>query len=234
MYRTQRRIADRACRRDRGSGPCRAGRHQFFRRGCQLGAQHRHAGRLERICRPVLSFQQQPVGRRGRRAWARISRSITISLPAHSCPISKTLPPCGRSAGERTVAKLNPQKLDSMRVPIILDPRVAGGLLGSLAGAISGATISRGISFLKDALGEQIFPAGITVMDDPYMRRGHRSKPFDGEGIAPMAAPDHQRRVFDHMAAGSAFRAAAGSGIDRPCGAGHGRPAGAQPDQSCI
>jgi PmbA protein len=95
----------------------------------------------------------------------------------------------GKSAGERTVAKMNPRKIDTMRVPIVLDPRVAGGLLGTLAGAISGSSIARGLSFLKDSLGEQILPAGVTIMDDPYLRRGHRSKPFDGEGIAPMQRP---------------------------------------------
>ena len=95
----------------------------------------------------------------------------------------------GRSAGEKAVARLNPRKVDSARVPVVLDPEVADGLLSSLAGAISGAAVARGTSFLKDALGKQIFADGITIMDDPFIPRGHRSRPFDGEGIAPMARP---------------------------------------------
>ncbi len=95
----------------------------------------------------------------------------------------------GRSAGERTVRKLDPRKLDSMRVPIVLDRRVSREILGTLAGAISGSAIARGTSFLKDSLGKQLFPAGVTIMDDPYLRRGHRSRPFDGEGVAPMQRP---------------------------------------------
>ena len=95
----------------------------------------------------------------------------------------------GRSAGEQTVRKLHPRKVDSARVPIILDPQVANGIIGSLASAISGPAIARGSSFLKDSLGKQILPESLTIMDDPFLLRGHRSKPFDGEGIAPMQRP---------------------------------------------
>ena len=90
----------------------------------------------------------------------------------------------GRSAGERTVERLNPQKVRSQSVPIVYDPRVSNGLIGHFAGAISGASIARGVSFLKDMLGEKVFAAGINVVDDPHRRRGLRSKPFDGEGVA--------------------------------------------------
>ncbi len=95
----------------------------------------------------------------------------------------------GLSAGKKAVARLNPRKAESARVPVILDPQVAGGLIGTLAGAISGASVARGTSFLKDSLGKQILAEGLTVTDDPFMPRGHRSRPFDGEGIGPMARP---------------------------------------------
>ena len=70
------------------------------------------------------------------------------------------------------------------RVPVVFDPRVAGGLVGHLAGAINGVAVARGTSFLKDRMGERIFAPGITIVDDPHRPRGLRSKPFDGEGIA--------------------------------------------------
>jgi len=69
-------------------------------------------------------------------------------------------------------------------VPVFYDPRVAGSLLGHFAGAISGAAIARGVSFLKDKMGEEVFAGGISVIDDPHRKRGLRSKPFDGEGVA--------------------------------------------------
>jgi PmbA protein len=90
----------------------------------------------------------------------------------------------GKRAGERTVARLGPRKAKSQAVPVIFDPRESAGLLGHLAGAISGAAIARGVSFLKDRLGQEIFAPSIAVVDDPHRLRGLRSKPFDGEGVA--------------------------------------------------
>jgi len=90
----------------------------------------------------------------------------------------------GKRAGERTVARLGPRKIKSQAVPVVFDPRESAGLLGHLAGAISGAAIARGVSFLKDRLGQEIFATSITVIDDPHRVRGLRSKPFDGEGVA--------------------------------------------------
>jgi len=89
----------------------------------------------------------------------------------------------GRRAGERAVARLNPRKARSQAVPVVYAPRVANGLLGHLAGAISGASIARGVSFLKDRLNTEIFPPNVTIVDDPHRVRGLRSKPFDGEGV---------------------------------------------------
>ncbi len=68
-------------------------------------------------------------------------------------------------------------------LPVVYDPRVASSLLGHLSGAINGAAIARGTSFLKDSMGQQIFAQGITVRDDPRRRRGPRSRPFDAEGV---------------------------------------------------
>jgi PmbA protein len=90
----------------------------------------------------------------------------------------------GRKAGERTVRRLGARKATTGRVPVVFDPRVAGGLIGHLAGAINGVAVARGTSFLKDKLGERIFAPGIAIVDDPHRPRGLRSKPFDGEGVA--------------------------------------------------
>jgi PmbA protein len=92
----------------------------------------------------------------------------------------------GKSAGERAVRRLNPRKAESAKLPLIFDPRVASGFIGTLAGAISGGAIARRTSFLKDSLGQAIFAPGVSIVDDPFIRRGLRSKPFDGEGIAPL------------------------------------------------
>src|SRR4029077_6975748 len=90
----------------------------------------------------------------------------------------------GRTAGERSVQRLNPHKIDSKRVPVVFDRRVAGSLVAHLASAINGAAVARRTSFLKDKLGQRLFSQGISVIDDPLRRRGLRSRPFDAEGVA--------------------------------------------------
>ncbi|WP_421696351.1 TldD/PmbA family protein [Aestuariivirga sp.] len=89
----------------------------------------------------------------------------------------------GRSAGERAVKRVNPRKVKSQSVPVIYDRRVASGLIGHLLGAINGAAIARGTSFLKESLGQQVFGSHISIIEDPHMLRGMGSRPFDGEGL---------------------------------------------------
>ncbi|MEM9421562.1 MAG: TldD/PmbA family protein [Pseudomonadota bacterium] len=93
----------------------------------------------------------------------------------------------GLRAGERTVKRLHPRKLDSCSAPVLFDQRLARSLLSPLAGAINGGAIARGTSFLKDKMGEQLFPETMSVIDDPSIKRGFGSKPFDGEGLKPEA-----------------------------------------------
>jgi PmbA protein len=88
----------------------------------------------------------------------------------------------GHSAGERAVARLGPRRPKTARVPVVYDPRVAASLLGHLAGAINGASVARGTTFLKEKLHQRILPAGTDVIDDPLRVRGLRSRLFDGEG----------------------------------------------------
>lgn len=90
----------------------------------------------------------------------------------------------GIKAALRAAKRLNPRKVKSAKVPIVYDPRVSRSLLGHFAGAINGASIARGVSFLKDAMGKSVFPSNLRIIDDPHRPRGHASRPFDGEGLA--------------------------------------------------
>jgi PmbA protein len=89
----------------------------------------------------------------------------------------------GRKAGERAVARLDPGRPRPGRYPIIFDQRVSSTLLGHFAGAITGSSIARKTSFLRDKLGQAVFGPGVTIVDDPLRLRGLRSRPFDGEGV---------------------------------------------------
>jgi PmbA protein len=90
----------------------------------------------------------------------------------------------GRKAAERTIARVNPRKVATCKVPVVFEPRVAGSLIGHLIGAINGVSIARKTSFLKDKLGAKLFKDDIRIIDDPLRRRGLRSQPFDAEGVA--------------------------------------------------
>ena len=90
----------------------------------------------------------------------------------------------GISAGVRATSRLGARKVQTAKVPIVYDPRVASSLLSHFASAANGASVARGTSFLKDRMGEQIFSDGVAIIDDPQRPRGLRSKPFDAEGMA--------------------------------------------------
>lgn len=88
-----------------------------------------------------------------------------------------------REGVSRTLEKMSPRKLPSQTLPIIFDPRVGRQLLGAFAGAINGASIARGTSFLKHDLGKNIFAPEITITDDPHLPRGLGSRPCDDEAV---------------------------------------------------
>jgi len=111
-----------------------------------------------------------------------MERDYESSSARHSSDLDSSAD-IGRSAGERAVKRLNPRRVKSQSVPVVFDPRVSAGLIGHFAGAISGASIARGVSFLKEFMGKPVFAPGIAIIDDPHRIRGQRSKPFDGEGV---------------------------------------------------
>jgi len=90
----------------------------------------------------------------------------------------------GQLAGKRAVARLNPSKPRPGKYPVLFDRRVAGTLLSHFTTAITGSSVARKATFLLDKLGEQLFAAGVRIIDDPLRRRGLRSRPFDSEGLA--------------------------------------------------
>jgi PmbA protein len=90
----------------------------------------------------------------------------------------------GAEAGRRAASRLGARKIASTTAPVIFENRLAASLLGPLIGAISGPSIARGTSFLKDKLGQPVFARGVSVVDDPHRLRGLGSSPFDDEGVA--------------------------------------------------
>ncbi|SDG51665.1 TldD/PmbA family protein [Roseospirillum parvum] len=93
----------------------------------------------------------------------------------------------GREAAERASRRLGGRQVGTAQVPLLFEPRVARGLLGHLLGAINGASIARGTSFLADQLGQAVMAPGITVREEPHRHRGLRSRPCDAEGLPTRA-----------------------------------------------
>ena len=90
----------------------------------------------------------------------------------------------GKTAAEKALKRLNPRRVKTCIVPVIFDPRVAKSLVGSFSSAINGASVARGSTFLKNSMGKNIFKSGINIINDPHIRRGLASKPYDAEGVA--------------------------------------------------
>jgi PmbA protein len=89
----------------------------------------------------------------------------------------------GREAARRTLRRLGARKIASTRVPIVLDPMVAGSILDNIFDAVNGDAIYRQSSFLMDKLGEKVAAGNITIVDDGTIPGGFGSEPFDAEGV---------------------------------------------------
>lgn len=88
-----------------------------------------------------------------------------------------------KEAAEKTVGRLNARKLSTRKVPVVFAADIAGGLLGSFVQAIQGGNLYRKASFLLDQLDHQIFPSFVQIVEDPFIKKGLGSVPFDNEGV---------------------------------------------------
>jgi len=91
----------------------------------------------------------------------------------------------GRTAAARTVRRLGARKLTTRTTPVLYEAPVASSLLSHFVSAVRGASLYRRASFLLDRLGQQIFAPAIRIHEQPFLRKGLGSTPYDGDGIAP-------------------------------------------------
>lgn len=91
----------------------------------------------------------------------------------------------GREAARRTLQRCNPKKAKTGTFPLVFDKRVSKNLVGAFLSAINGASIAKGTSFLRDAMGKEVFGKNIQIINDPFRKRGLSSKLFDAEGVKP-------------------------------------------------
>jgi PmbA protein len=89
----------------------------------------------------------------------------------------------GREAAARTLRRLGARKVETREVPVVFDPETAAELLGQVFRALSGYSVFRNATFLKDRVGQVVASPLLTVVDDGRVFRGLGSRPFDGEGL---------------------------------------------------
>ena len=89
----------------------------------------------------------------------------------------------GRYAAERALSRLKARKIATTECPVLFESPLAAGLLGAFVQAISGGALYRKSSFLLDSLGKQVLPKHIDILEDPFIKRGKGSSPFDDEGV---------------------------------------------------
>lgn len=144
-----------------------------------LAASNGFAGGYVRSSRHISVVAITGSGTGMERDWCAEGRIFAADLPDAA--------EIGRSAGERAVARAGARKPPSGVFPVLYDERIASGLIGHLLAAINGASIARGSSWLRDAMGQRVLPQGITLTEDPLRPRRGASRPFDAEGLPARA-----------------------------------------------
>ncbi len=140
-----------------------------------LAASNGFAGGYRRSGRSISCVAITGEGTGMERDWSSESRIFAADLPDAAL--------IGREAGERAAARSGPRKPPSGAFPVLYDERVAASLIMHLGSAINGTAIARGASWLRDAMGAAVLPAGIDLIEDPHRPRIAGTRPFDAEGL---------------------------------------------------
>ena len=89
----------------------------------------------------------------------------------------------GRYAAERALSRLRSRKIATRECPVLFESPVAAGLIGAYVQGTSGGSLYRRSSFLVDSLGKKVLPDHVDLLEDPHVKRGKGSAPFDEEGV---------------------------------------------------
>lgn len=98
----------------------------------------------------------------------------------------------GARAAQRAVERAGARRPKTGAYPVLFDERISSALIGHLLQASNGAAIARGSSWLRDALGAQVLPKGLSVIEEPHRARVTGSRLYDAEGL-----PTARRAIID-------------------------------------
>lgn len=86
-------------------------------------------------------------------------------------------------AAKEAISILHPKRVASGNYPVILENRVMVDLLESFGSIFSADAVQKGLSRMKEKLGEQVASPLVTLIDDPAGKHGFLQQPFDSEGV---------------------------------------------------
>jgi PmbA protein len=147
----------------------------YSRRRIHIAATNGFSGGYARTSRSVSAVAFTGTGTGMERDWHGEGRIHQADLPDPEG--------IGALAAERALARAGARKPKTGSYPVLYDERVAASLIGHLLSAINGSAIARGASWLRDALGAQVLPSDLSVIEDPRRPRTPGSRPFDAEGL---------------------------------------------------
>lgn len=93
-----------------------------------------------------------------------------------------------KEAIDRTLMKLNSQKVKTGKYNVIFSRSAVLSLWGHLASAIAGSALYRNSSFLCDSLGKTVLSKSVSIFEDPFVIKGNGSRNYDGDGVAVKAS----------------------------------------------
>ncbi|MCL7466463.1 TldD/PmbA family protein [Phaeovulum sp. NW3] len=157
----------------------------YARRRLHIAASNGFSGGYGRTSRSVSAVAISGQGLAMERDWAAESRAWSADLPDAAS--------VGRLAAERAVERASPKRPPTGAYPVVFDERIAASLIGHLLAAVNGGAIARGASWLRDALGAQVLPEGLSLIEEPYRPRISGSRPFDAEGL-----PTRRRAIVEN------------------------------------
>ena len=147
----------------------------YFSRSMHLAASNGFSGGYGRTGRSIFAVAFTGEGSAMERDWSGESRVFQADLPGALG--------IGAEAALRALSRAGAIKPVTGSFPVLFDERVASSLIGHLLSAVNGAAVARGASWLRDALGQQVLPAQLSIIEDPHRPRISGSRPFDGEGL---------------------------------------------------
>jgi len=147
----------------------------YAQRKMYLAASNGFSGGYGRTSHSLSAVAFTGEGTAMERDWAAEGRIFAADMPGAEG--------IGALAAERALQRAGAVKPRTGSFPVLFDERVASSLIGHLLSASNGAAIARGASWLRNALGTQVLPKGLSVIEDPHRPRISASRPFDGEGL---------------------------------------------------